>query len=292
MHVAPAQEVLRTLGVPQRLIDHLSPSHGALYCTSNFHIGEHERPTHALGMVGDFHLSRMKHAFYMYYTTRDGTRRIDRLAGEVIDLAQSHYGPLDQRKIHMYQDHPHPWMEYPILEVPGQIIRSYTLPALLHDIQDVLHHGEEMPWRSRKVSKRLVRYCIVLIMATYTQTIPRADKERALQDLIAYISDPSRVRRERMRKTRVSHVNDFAEHEHMSMKTHCTVSASCAEVKTYYSTMKRHLQKLLDFMTRDKQSSMDLSDTLPLNAMFVGHSDQLVSNESHRRVRCEFLRSS
>ena len=291
VHVAPAHEVLRTMGVPQRLIDHLSPSHGALYCTSNLHIGEHERPTHALEMVGDFHLSRMKHAFYMYYTTRDGARRIDRLAGEVIDLAQSHYGPLDQRKVHMYQDHPHPWMEYPILEVPGQIIRSYTLPALLHDIQDVLHHGREMPWRSNKVLKRLVRYCIVLIMATYTQTIPRADKEAALRELIAYISDPSRVRRERMRKTRVSHVNDFAEHEHMSMTAHCTESVSCAEVKTYYSTMKRHLQRLLDVMTRDRQGSMDLSNTLPLNAMFVGHSDQLVSNESHRRVRCDFLRS-
>ena len=226
VHVAPAYEVLRTLGVPKKLNEYLSPSMGCLYCTTNFHIGEHEDPMHELSMVGNFHLSRIKHAFYMYYTTKDGKRRIDRLAGEVVDLSQSHYGPLDQRKQHMYEDHPSPWREYPILEVPGQVIRSYTLPALLHDIQDVLHHGEEMPWRNRKVSKRLVRYCVVLIIVTYAQHISRTEKENAIRTLISYIDDPVRVRRERMRKTKVPHVNEFADHEHMSMKTHCTESAT------------------------------------------------------------------
>lgn len=290
VRVCPAHEVMRTLGIPKKIIDSLSPTLGALYCTCNVHIGEHEPPTHALGMSSNFHLSRMKHAFYMYYTARDGSRRIDRLAGEVIDLAQSHYGTLDTRKMHMYQDHPHPWTEYPILEVPGQVIRSYTLPALLHDIQNVLHHGTEMPWSNTKVAKRLVRYCIVLVMVTYTQTIPRADKERAIQELISYISDPMRVRREHMKRTRVSHVNSFAEHEHLSMKTHCRVPVASVEIKAYYSTMRRHLQHFLEFMIRDKQASMDLSRTLPLNAMFVGHSDQFVSNVSHRQVPCDFLR--
>lgn len=290
VHVAPAYEVLRTLGVPKRLNEYLSPSMGCLYCTSNFHIGEHEHPMHDLSMVGNFHLSRIKHAFYMYYTTKDGKRRIDRLAGEVVDLSQSHYGPLDQRKQHMYQDHPHPWTEYPILEVPGQVIRSYTLPALLHDIQDVLHHGEEMPWRNRKVSKRLVRYCVVLIIVTFAQHISRTEKENAIRTLVSYIEDPVRIRRERMRKTRVPHVNEFADHEHMSMRTHCTESVTCKDVRLYYGTMKKHLERLLDIMIRDRQAHMRLANSIPLNAMFVGHSDQLVTNEAHRRVRCEFLR--
>lgn len=290
VHVAPAYEVLRTLGVSKRLNEYLSPSMGSLYCTSNFHIGEHEQPAHGLSMVGNFHLSRIKHAFYMYYTTKDGKHRIDRLAGEAVDLSQSHYGPLDQRKQHMYHDHPSPWAEYPILEVPGQVIRSYTLPALLHDIQDVLHHGEEVPWRNRKVSKRLVRYCVVLIIVTYAQRISRTDKESAIRTLIAYIGDPARIRRERMRKTRVSHVNEFADHEHMSIKTHCTGGATCKDVRLYYGTMKKHLERLMELMIRDRQAHMTLTNGIPLNAMFVGHSDQLVTNEAHRHVRCEFLR--
>lgn len=290
VHVAPAYEVLRTLGVPKELNEYLSPSKGCLYCTSNFHIGEHEQPIHESSMVGNFHLSRIKHAFYMYYTTKDGKRRIDRLAGEVIDLSQSHYGPLDQRKQHMYQDHPSPWREYPILEVPGQIIRSYTLPALLHDIQDVLHHGEEPPWRNRKVAKRIVRYCVVLIIVTYAQHTSRTEKENAIRTLISYIHDPQRIRRERMRKTRLSHVNEFADHEHMSMMSHTTESGTSKEVRHYYCTMKKHLQRLLDIMIRDRQAHMTLTHSIPLNAMFVGHSDQFVTSEAHRHVRCEFLR--
>ena len=290
VNVAPAYEVLRTLGVSKKLNEYLSPSMGSLYCTSNFHIGEHEHIAHELSMMSNFHLSRIKHAFYMYYTGKDGKRRIDRLAGEVVDLSQSHYGPLDQRKQHMYHDHPSPWTDYPILEVQGQVIRSYTLPALLHDIQDVLHHNEEMPWRNRKVSKRLVRYCVILVIVTYSQRIPRVDKESAIRTLISYIDDPVRIRRERMRKTKVPHVNEFADHEHMSMKTHCSTSAACEDARQYYATMKKHLERLLDIMIRDRQAHMALSNSIPLNAMFVGHSDQLVTNEAHRRVRCEFLR--
>jgi hypothetical protein len=290
VNVAPAYEVLRTLGLSKRLNEYLSPSMGSLYCTSNFHIGEHERPAHELSMTGNFHLSRIKHAFYMYYTTKDGKRRIDRIAGEVVDLSQSHYGPLDQRKQHMYHDHPSPWTDYPILEVQGQVIRSYTLPALLHDIQDVLHHDEQMPWRNRKVSKRLVRYCVVLVIVTYAQRIPRVEKESAIRTLISYVDDPVRIRRERMRKTKVPHVNEFAEHEHMSMKTHCSTGAMCEDVGQYYGTMKKHLEHLLDIMIRDRRAHMTLSNSVPLNAMFVGHSDQLVTNEAHRRVQCEFLR--
>jgi len=290
VHVAPAYEVLRTLGVSEKLNNYLSPSMGSLYFTSNFHIGEHEEPVHGLSIVSNFHLSRMKHAFYMYYTTKDGKHRIDHLAGEVIDLSQSHYGPLDKRKQHMYQDHPDPWTEYPILEVPGQVIRSYTLPALLHDIQDVLHHGDKVPWRNQKVSKRLVRYCVVLIIVTYAQYISRTDKESSIRTLISYIDDPMCIRRERMRKTKVPHVNEFADHEYMSMKTHCTKGATGKDVRLYYSTMKKHLERLLDIMIRNSQAHMALANSIPLNAMFVGHSDQLVTNEAHRRVRCEFLR--
>lgn len=289
VHVAPAYEVLRTLGVPTALNEYLSPSKGALYCTSNFHIGEHERPSNSMGLRSNFHLSRIKHAFYMYYTTADGARRIDRLAGEVIDLSQSHYGPLDERKVHMYEDHPHPWVEYPLLEVPGQVVRSYGLPALLHDIQDVLHHGaDHAPWRNPKVAKRLVRYCTVLAMVTYAQPISRAQKEGAFRALLAYLSDPARVRRERMRRTRVPHVDEFADHEHMSMTAHDP--GLTKEVRTYYASLAAHLKTISDFMVRDREARMDLTRTLPLDAMFVGHSDELVSDEPRRRVRCDFLR--
>lgn len=289
VQVAPASEILRSLGVSEKLNEKLSSSMGALYCTSNFHIGEHEEPTHALSMIGDFHLTRMKHAFFIYYTTKDGHRRVDRLAGEVIDLSQSNYGKNDQRKQHMYHDHPHPWVDYPILEIPGQVIRSYSIPALLHDIQDVLHHSDEIPWLNRKVSKRLVRYCIVLIMVTYTHPIPRSDKNAAIQTLISYVEDPNRMRRAKMRRTKVPHVDEFADHEYMSITTHCTGNSLCRDSKMYYASMCNHLRNLLGFMKRDEVGSMDLAQTLPLNAMFVGHSDQLMTHESHKRIRCDVL---
>ena len=293
VHVAPADEVLRTLDVSKKLREHLAPSMGALYCTCNQHIGEHEPRAHSLSMSGNFHLSRIKHAFYMYYTTRDGKRRIDRLAGEVVDLSQSHYGALDERKGHIYQDHPHPWTVYPILEVPGQSIRSYTLPALLHDIQDVLHHGEVVPWMNRKVSKRLVRYCVVLAMVVYSQPLARSEKHASLRTLLAYLDDSTRVRREKMRRTKVAVVNDFADHEHTSLKTHCRSAnaASCSEVRTYYASMRRHLAKMLDLMMRDERGGTELATSLPLNAMFVGHSDQLLATQTtRRRIACDALR--
>ena len=290
VHVAPAHEVLRTLGVAPKLNEYLAPSRGALYCTFNFHIGEHEHPTLSTGLKNNFHLSRIKHAFYMYYTTTDGVRRIDRLSGEVIDLSQSHYGPLDERKAHMYEDHSSPWMNYPVLEVPGQIVRSYTVDALLHDIQDVLHHSTDTtPWDNPKVAKRLVRYCVVLVMVTYTQPISRTDKEGALRAVIAYLSDPMRVRRERMRRTRVTHVNDFADHEHLSMTTHNP--GMTKSVRAYYGRLTGYLKTLLVFMVRDREARMDLARTLPLNAMFVGHSDELVSTAPRRRAQCDFLRT-
>jgi hypothetical protein len=289
VHVVPAYEVLRTLGMSKRLNEYLSPSMGALYCTSNFHIGEHDKANHSLSLSANFHLSRMKHAFYMYYTTKDGKRRIDRLAGEVVDLSQSHYGELDARKMHLYKDIAHPWTLYPILEVPGQKIRSYTLPALLHDIQDVLHHGDDMPWSSRKISKRLVRYCIVLIMVTYSYSIPRSEKNNAIRCLISYLDDPNVIRREVMRKTSVFHVNDFAEHEHISLKTHYQSKRLSSCIVHYYDQMKKHMEALLNIMTKDEHGEMNLQHVIPLNAMFVGHSDQLISSEETRKVKCDFL---
>ena len=127
-------------------------------------------------------------------------------------------------------------------------------------------------------------------VTTYTQRAPRSDKESAIRALIAYVDDPLRIRRERMRRTKLPHVNEFADHEHMSMRTHCA-RAMCKDVFVYYGTMKKHLEYLTNIMIRDRGGHMNLANTIPLNAMFVGHSDQLVTNEAHRRVRCDFLRN-
>ena len=132
-------------------------------------------------MVGTASRASSFPAFYMYYTTRDGAKRIDRLAGEIIDLSQSHYGPLDERKRHMYEDHPSPWRAYPIVEIPGQFIRNYTPEALLHDVQDVYSPRRRSAVEQQKVEKRLVRYCVVILMLVCSTNTTHAVKVRSVR---------------------------------------------------------------------------------------------------------------
>ena len=111
--------------------------------------------------------------------------RVDRLAGEVVDLSQSHYGPLDERTVHMYEDHPSPWRAYPIVEVPGQTIRSYTPEALLHDkdtarIAPPRRRGGlgTAPARHGSCETRRAAHCRQLWIRTARRRAPNPDMEQ------------------------------------------------------------------------------------------------------------------
>lgn len=278
VRVASASDVLATLGVPSELVARLAPTRGSLYTTTNFHIGEDAPRVHPRSLRADFHLTRIKHAFHLYYTTPAGEKRIDRLAGEVVDLSQSHYGPNDERKAHMYHDQPHPWMAYPVVGVSDQRLRSYTPVALLHDVRDVLHHQDDPPWANAKVAKRLVRYCILLVLVVFARSEPRAVKVAALERLAAYVRDPARAARAPMEDTGVVPVDEFAEHEHVTLRDRGDGGARV--VRDYYAAMERHLKRCVGFFA----ATEDGAGATPLNAAHVGYGSATAPRR--RSTRC------
>lgn len=268
--VAPMREVLRTLGCDRKILDLTNVRGGCLYTSTNYHIGEHEERGHKHSMLSNFHLSRIKHAFVMYYTTKDGERRVDRLSGEVIDLSQSHGGEYDERRRHMYADIPNPYRIYPIPHT-NHIIRSYTIDALVHDLQDILHHGPTVPWENQKVGKRLVRYSLLVVLQVLTGTEPFAQKERALRKLIAYVAHPNTVAAKKMTPTGFPAVDTFAAHEHMSASHHGISSSA----RIYYTTLHKHLVAYVSLISRNesmKHRGMRWHLT-SLNAVHVEHDD-------------------
>lgn len=268
--VAPMREVLRTMGCHEQILQLADTREGCLYTSTNYHIGEHEARGHAHSMLSNFHLSRIKHAFVLYYTTKDGERRVDRLSGEIIDLSQSHGGTYDERRRHMYADIPKPYRVYPIPNT-NHIIRSYTIEALLHDVQDVLHHGSTVPWENQKVGKRLVRYSFLLLLQVLSGEEPVDRKLRALETLAAYVADPRGVAARKMTSTGFVTVDTFAAHEHMSAAHHGVTDAA----RRYYATMHAHLRAGVALVARNealKRTGMRWHRT-PLNAMHVEHDD-------------------
>jgi len=285
--VAPLAEALRTARCDASLVALAQGGHGArgavdeavddggaaLYTTTNLHIGEHEpKALPATETSGNFHLSRIKHTFVMYYTTHDGQRRVDRLSGEIVDLSQSHYGPLDERKAHMYEDLPSPWRLYPVLDDPrGTRIRSYTLPALLHDVQDVLHHAALPPWQNKKAEKRLVRYCLLLVVVALSRHGADATL-RAVASLREYLADAARVRGGKMRRTGVGVVDEFADHEHVSAREHAA-GAPRGLVGGHYASLRRHLGKIAAMVDRHRLlASNPWTGAAIVNAMHVEYS--------------------
>lgn len=268
--VTPMRDVLRTIGCSKELLQLTDVQHGCLYTTTNYHIGEHEPRGHKLSMLSNFHLSRIKHAFVMYYTTQDGERRVDRLSGEVIDLSQSHGGVYDERRRHMYADVPNPYRVYPIPNT-NHIIRSYTIDALLHDLQDILHHGPTAPWDNPKVDKRLVRYSFLLVLEVLRGTQSMEHRQRALKALVSYVSNPGMVASRKMHSTGFESIDTFAAHEHMSASHHGISEAA----RVYYATLSKHLITCIELVTRNEELKYRGMrwHTTPLNAMHVEHDD-------------------
>lgn len=136
-----------------------------LYATCNSYIGETSEaaPTNPEFHRGVFHLARIKHAFVVYYTTRFGAKRCDRLGGEMIDLSQSHGVRLDEGKRALYHNVPAPYRAYPIIGVRGVRLHSYTMEGFVFDHMAMLHHTNVPCFEANKVEKRLARYVSFLV---------------------------------------------------------------------------------------------------------------------------------
>jgi hypothetical protein len=174
--VMEASSLFRELGVSG-----VKSSSGGdmFYATLNTYIGEEEIRKKAEGKTraafwpGLFHLSRIKHAFIVYYTTKDGKKRCDRLGGEMVDLSQSHNINRDALRRHLYKEVPEPYAEYPIVGVDASVavLRSYTVEGFLYDLMTMLFHTEKEPWEVTKKEKRVMRFVAFLFAHTFSPSV-------------------------------------------------------------------------------------------------------------------------
>lgn len=186
--VAPATQVFADLGVsgvPTEVVGN------DLYSTCNYYINEEAERVRPHELRPLFHLTRIKHTFVLYYRTKCGEKRCDRLAGELIDLSQS--DPADEGgawincvlKGEKYRN-------YPIMGVAGAGLRSFTVAHFLIENMQILHYGAVPPWEVPKFTKRLLRYINFLIIHVFSADVPgtREHKLRALRALVEYTRTP------------------------------------------------------------------------------------------------------
>lgn len=217
-----------------------------LYATCNTYIAEDDlnAPVQRAGQLRPmFHLSRIKHTFTLYYTTRDGKKRCDRLAGEMVDLSMG--DPLDEIRAWKHKIlGKESYRFYPIVGVPRSMVqlRSYSPHTFLLDHEQMLHLRETPPWEVPKYSKRVVRYAACLIVAVAElEDVDVSSKVRALRALVDYTGDAERVLRGRMRATGIEMIDHFALKEH-----ECTADGARGKWRAYLKTVHTHLKTLVD----------------------------------------------
>ena len=134
------------------------------YASLNLDIGEGEPRQQPRHLLGRFHLARIKHAFVLYYRTRDGARRCDRLAGEIVDVSVGHPADEAHRAVAADLGGTPYHADYPILSVDRALVRlrSYTPRAFLLDHRTMIHHRDAPFWAVPKLGKRLLRYTAFL----------------------------------------------------------------------------------------------------------------------------------
>lgn len=267
--VAPMHEVLYTMGCSKATVDTAIAKTGCLYVTTNMHIGEHAAQQHTHSLSSNFHLTRVKHAFVLYYTTKSGKKCVDRLSGEIIDLAQSHGPQHDQMRRHLVENVSRVYRDYPVLGTTD-VIRSYTLEALIHDVQDVLHRGRTPPWENPKITKRLTRYALLLVLNVMNGEESMVTKLNSLDGLLRYVSTPHTIANRRMVRCRLSVVNAFADHEHMSASQHGISSRAI----TYYTQLKEYLARIVSIIEKNEERHGSTAwGATPLNALHMEYDD-------------------
>lgn len=236
-------------------------SHGdTFYATLNTYIGEddaHQRPEFLKSV---FHLARIKHAFVVYYTTRDGRRCCERLSGEMIDLSQSHGIGRDARRRAMYKVVSAPYREYPIIGVDSSnvVLRSYSMHGFLFDHMTMLHHTDVDPWDTKKVEKRIVRYTMFLFAHVFSPDTSGnvASKIKAIRSLVERTNSLEALLSSPPLKTGIHPVNEFARRERTSL-----MHASSSRARMYLKQMSLILNLLLVCVSEPQQCSAQNLDT-------------------------------
>lgn len=183
--VADAEKILAELGISMQ---HLRAVRSEpLYTNLNMYIGEDSEKMRAEHLSSVFHLARIKHTFHLYYTTKSGEKRVDRLNGEMIDMSQSTHR--DEMSRLFSQRVPKPYRQYAIVGM-SHSVRSYTMLGFLIDIIHTIHHSENEPWKANKLLKRQSRY-VAFLVGVLLETLSVKDTAQELQRLHDKLSSTS-----------------------------------------------------------------------------------------------------
>ena len=283
--VCEASAIGHELGLTQGLLRRCGAVGGGndfLYTTCNMHINESPDPLkRKLELNPHFHLSRIKHTFTMYYTTKDGTKRCDRLAGEMLDLSMSH--PHDEIQKWKYDNIgvSNAYRDYPIVGVKRVQFRSYSPQHFLKDHEQMVHRKDTPPWKVPKYAKRIVRYIAFLFVVVLSEetSFSLHDRVRGLLRLLRYVHTD--MTQPFHPPTGIRTVDHFANVEHQSI-VHDT--ATQKEVDEYRKTVRTHMTRMTNIALH---AIGCLHVKLPFQSMDITHLDYMEHHKLRRETRSE-----
>lgn len=256
--VISAKNLFAHFGMHDVVSEYASP----FYATCNQYIGEdiHGVKEHDEMKSVLFHLSRIKHAFVMYYTV-GGQCRCDRLGGEMIDLSLSDvqdefrpfmYASCQARGVPLY-------ISYRLTGAPGMTCTSLSSFGFLADLEKMLHYERQRAYNSLKYQKRILRYCCFLCIVVLGPDVggTRAQKLDALRALRARFAQPITLfLASRPLSTGVEPVDYFCARERRTLMAMANADPTAAsQITAYLQTIHRHLDKLCAIVTRPESAS-------------------------------------
>ena len=250
--VLPASDFFGYLGLPRGVVPDRAGG-ACLYATLNTYIGEGESKKREGHLGGVFHLSRIKHGFVVYYTTKSGEKRCDRLGGELIDLSQSAGNSRDELRRALYADLPSPYRDYPVVGVDPSavVLRSYSPEGFMLDLRQQVHANADYPWEAGgKTGKRILRYVAFLFLHVMGPNVAgsRAAKVAALSKARDATSSLSSLLSSG--RTSVPCVDAFLSQERRTVRAGIgdgKSSETRRAIEAYVRTLHQHMQSLLTF---------------------------------------------
>lgn len=225
----------------------------------NTFIGEGTERSVPYQLLSVFHLCRIKQGFVVYFTTRDGEKRCERLGAEVLDLSQSAGPSVDEVRRYMYAKVREPYRTYYVIGSTFHI-RSYSANGLLHDLRTQIHALDTPAFEaigdpSTKIRKRVLRYVVffaIYVMGPFCDH-PVHKKLRLLESLVGATSTLDHLLA--YRRTGVDAVDDFVAQEQQALR----LTGSVGKKQRYLSMVHRHVKMITALLTsqRRKVAAMD-----------------------------------